>query len=66
MIVAATETSSETAARTVLVWVPEQKAVAERVVEALQLRGARAVLLFNPVFGRSRGCGEQIDIGSRR
>jgi bifunctional enzyme CysN/CysC/sulfate adenylyltransferase subunit 1 len=45
MIVAAMETSSETAARTVLVWVPEQKAVAERVVEALQLRGERAVLV---------------------
>jgi sulfate adenylyltransferase large subunit len=45
MIVAAMETSSETAARTVLVWVPEQKAVAERVVEAMQLRGERAVLV---------------------
>ena len=45
MIAAAMETSSETAARTVLVWVPEQKAVAERVVEALQLRGERAVLV---------------------
>lgn len=45
MIVAAMETSSETAARTVLVWVPEQKTVAERVVEALQLRGERAVLV---------------------
>jgi bifunctional enzyme CysN/CysC/sulfate adenylyltransferase subunit 1 len=45
MIVAAMETSSESAARTVLVWVPEQKAVAERVVEALQLRGERAVLV---------------------
>ena len=30
MIVAAMETSSETAARTVLVWVPEQKTVAEQ------------------------------------
>jgi len=45
MIIAAMETSSETAARTVLVWVPEQKAVADRVVEALQLRGERAVLV---------------------
>jgi len=45
MIVAAMETSLETAARTVLVWVPEQKAVAERVVERLQLRGERAVLV---------------------
>jgi bifunctional enzyme CysN/CysC/sulfate adenylyltransferase subunit 1 len=45
MIVAAMETSSETTARTVLVWVPEQKAVAERVVEVLQLRGQRAVLV---------------------
>jgi bifunctional enzyme CysN/CysC/sulfate adenylyltransferase subunit 1 len=45
MIVAAMETSSETAARTVLVWVPEQKSVAGRVVEALQLRGERAVLV---------------------
>jgi sulfate adenylyltransferase large subunit len=45
MIVAAMETSSETVARTVLVWVPEQKAVAERVVEAMQLRGERAVLV---------------------
>jgi bifunctional enzyme CysN/CysC/sulfate adenylyltransferase subunit 1 len=45
MIIAAMETSSETAARTVLVWVPEQKAVADRVVEALQLRGEWAVLV---------------------
>jgi sulfate adenylyltransferase large subunit len=45
MIVGAMETSSKAAARTVLVWVPEQKAVAERVVEALQLRGERAVLV---------------------
>ncbi|WP_348267095.1 sulfate adenylyltransferase subunit CysN [Edaphobacter paludis] len=45
MIVAAMETSSETTARTVLVWVPEQKTVAERVVEALQLRGEPAVLV---------------------
>lgn len=45
MIVAAMETSSETTARTVLVWVPEQKSLAERVVEALQLRGERAVLV---------------------
>lgn len=45
MIVAAMETSTAVAARTVLVWVPEQKAVAERVVEALQLRGERAVLV---------------------
>lgn len=45
MIVAAMETSLETAARTVLVWVPEQKSVAERVVERLQLRGERAVLV---------------------
>jgi bifunctional enzyme CysN/CysC/sulfate adenylyltransferase subunit 1 len=45
MIIAAMESSSETAARTVLVWVPEQKAVADRVVEALQLRGERAVLV---------------------
>jgi sulfate adenylyltransferase subunit 1 len=45
MIVAAMETSSETAARTVLVWVPEQTAVAGRVIEALQLRGERAVLV---------------------
>ena len=45
MIVAAMETSSEAAARTVLVWVPEQKAVAERVVETLHLRGERAVLV---------------------
>lgn len=45
MIVAAMETSSETIAQTVLVWVPEQKAVAERVVERLQLRGERAVLV---------------------
>jgi len=36
MIIAAMETSSETAARTVLVWVPEQKAVADRVVGAGQ------------------------------
>jgi sulfate adenylyltransferase large subunit len=45
MIVAAMETSAETASRTVLVWVPEQKPVAIRVVEALQLRGERAVLV---------------------
>jgi bifunctional enzyme CysN/CysC/sulfate adenylyltransferase subunit 1 len=45
MIVAAMETSAAVAVRTVLVWVPEQKAVAERVVEALQLRGERAVLV---------------------
>ena len=45
MIIAATEASAETAARTVLVWVPEQKALAERVVEGLQLRGERAVLV---------------------
>jgi bifunctional enzyme CysN/CysC/sulfate adenylyltransferase subunit 1 len=45
MIVSAMETSAETAARTVLVWVPEQKALAARVVEALQLRGERAVLV---------------------
>jgi bifunctional enzyme CysN/CysC/sulfate adenylyltransferase subunit 1 len=45
MIIAAMDTSSDTAARTVLVWVPEQKAVAEQVLEALQLRGERAVLV---------------------
>jgi bifunctional enzyme CysN/CysC/sulfate adenylyltransferase subunit 1 len=45
MIVAAMETSSETAARTVLVWVPEQTALAERVLQALHLRGERAVLV---------------------
>ena len=45
MIVAAMETSAETASQTVMVWVPEQKQVAVRVVEALQLRGERAVLV---------------------
>jgi bifunctional enzyme CysN/CysC/sulfate adenylyltransferase subunit 1 len=45
MIIAAMETSADTATRTVLVWVPEQKAVAEQVLEALQLRGERAVLV---------------------
>ena len=45
MIIAAMETTSDAGARTVLVWVPEQKAVADRVVESLQLRGERAVLV---------------------
>ncbi|MEO6816640.1 MAG: sulfate adenylyltransferase subunit CysN [Edaphobacter sp.] len=45
MIVAAIETSADAATRTVLVWVPEQKPLAARVVEALQLRGERAVLV---------------------
>lgn len=45
MIVAAMESSAEAAARTVLVWVPEQKALADRAVEALQLRGQRVVLV---------------------
>jgi sulfate adenylyltransferase, large subunit len=45
MILAAMETSSDAATRTVLVWVPEQKPLAARVVEALQLRGERAVLV---------------------
>ncbi|HZY62537.1 MAG TPA: hypothetical protein VFE38_08430, partial [Edaphobacter sp.] len=43
MILSATETKSETAARTVFVWVPEQETVADRVTEALELRGERAV-----------------------
>jgi len=45
MIVASIETSTETAARTVLVWIPEQQPLAARVVEALQLRGERALLV---------------------
>ncbi len=49
MIVAAMETSfqtsSQTAARTVLVWVPERAALAGRVVEALNIGGERAVLV---------------------
>jgi bifunctional enzyme CysN/CysC/sulfate adenylyltransferase subunit 1 len=45
MIVAAMETSAERSSRTVLVWVPEQKPVAAQVIEALQLRGERAVLV---------------------
>ena len=45
MILAATDTKSETAARTVLVWVPEQQAIADRLVEALALRGEQALCI---------------------
>jgi sulfate adenylyltransferase large subunit len=45
MIVAAMETSQETAGRTVLVWVPGRKALAHRVIETLGSRGERAVLV---------------------
>lgn len=43
MILSATDTKLKTAARTVLVWIPEQKSIADRVTEALELRGERAV-----------------------
>lgn len=45
MIVAAMEMATDAVTRTVLVWVPEQRPLAGRVVESLQLRGERAVLV---------------------
>lgn len=45
MILSATDMKSETAARTVLVWVPEQQAIADRLVEALALRGEHALCI---------------------